>query len=101
MGKFAALKYFVLCVVFVLWGCSSPISGPLFEVAKGIRGEKRPDSSAPGRVEYRLGRGDEIEIKLLYHQELNQQMVIRPDGRISFPLIGEIDAIGLTPQEKW
>lgn len=41
--------------------------------------------------------GDEIEIKLYYHSDLTTSVVIRPDGKISFPLIGEIQAAGVTP----
>lgn len=49
------------------------------------------------REAYTLGIGDAISIKLLYNRDLNSDMKIRPDGRISLPLIGEIPAAGMTP----
>jgi protein involved in polysaccharide export with SLBB domain len=39
---------------------------------------------------YRLNPGDVIEIKFIHNPELNEQVRIRPDGRISMPLVGEM-----------
>jgi protein involved in polysaccharide export with SLBB domain len=49
------------------------------------------------REAYTLGVGDAISIKLLYNHELNSDVKIRPDGKISLPLIGEIVTAGMTP----
>lgn len=48
---------------------------------------------------YTLGVGDSLSIKLLYNSELNTKVKIRPDGKISLPLLGEIDAAGKTPSQ--
>jgi polysaccharide export outer membrane protein len=48
---------------------------------------------------YRLAVGDQIDIKFFYTPELNESLVIRPDGRISLQLIGELDAAGHPPSE--
>ena len=50
-------------------------------------------------AEYRLQRGDILDVKMFYAPELNENASIRPDGRISMQLIGEITAAGLTPSE--
>ncbi len=53
----------------------------------------------PPRVEIRefiLSSGDEIAISVLGHQELNKRLVLPPNGRIFFPLVGEIDVKGRT-----
>jgi protein involved in polysaccharide export with SLBB domain len=55
----------------------------------------RPAADAP----YRLGAGDELAIKFFYTPELNEEQVIRPDGMISMPLIGEVRASGLSPAQ--
>jgi protein involved in polysaccharide export with SLBB domain len=39
---------------------------------------------------YRLTPGDVIEVRLFYNPELNDTVQIRPDGRISMQLIGEV-----------
>ena len=45
---------------------------------------------------YRLQPGDGIEIKFYFNPELNDTALIRPDGRIALPLIGEVVAGGRT-----
>ena len=47
----------------------------------------------------RLGAGDELEIKFYYAPELNIQQRIRPDGKISLQLVGDVDAAGVTPAQ--
>jgi polysaccharide export outer membrane protein len=46
-----------------------------------------------------LGPEDFISISVWGNEELTVQMPVRPDGRISFPLIGDIHAQGLTPAQ--
>lgn len=45
-----------------------------------------------------LGPGDAVEVKFLYWPELNTAQEVRPDGRITLELIGEVSAAGLTPE---
>jgi len=49
--------------------------------------------------EYILQLGDVIDIKFYYHPELNERVIIRPDGKISLQLIDEVMGAGLTPSE--
>jgi len=44
--------------------------------------------------EYRLGRGDEIQIDFSGRPELQAKLVIGPDGRITLPLAGEVMLAG-------
>lgn len=48
---------------------------------------------------FRLGAGDVLNVFIWKHKELSTIVTIRPDGKISYPLIGEIDAKGLTLNE--
>jgi polysaccharide export outer membrane protein len=48
---------------------------------------------------YLIQVGDQLDIKLFYNSELNEQVVVRPDGRISLQLANEVIAAGLTSQE--
>ena len=50
-------------------------------------------------MEYMIGPSDVISIGVWNHADLNRQLTVRPDGRISFPLIGDISVVGLTPPE--
>jgi polysaccharide biosynthesis/export protein len=45
---------------------------------------------------YRLKPGDTLDVNVWQEPKLNRQVVVAPDGRISFPLAGHIVAGGLT-----
>jgi polysaccharide biosynthesis/export protein len=45
---------------------------------------------------YRLHAGDALEITVWQEPKLNKQVVVAPDGRISFPLVGHLQAGGKT-----
>ena len=47
---------------------------------------------------YALQPGDKIDISVFQDPTLNRQIVIAPDGMISFPLVGHIRAAGMTVQ---
>jgi len=50
--------------------------------------------------EYRIGPEDVLDVMVLKHPELTVlALQVRPDGRISLPLVNDIQAAGLTPTE--
>jgi polysaccharide export outer membrane protein len=50
--------------------------------------------------EYRIGAGDVLEISTWKEPELTRrEVLVRVDGRMSFPLLGDIPAAGMTPVE--
>ena len=52
----------------------------------------KPDS-------YVIGVGDGLSVNVWKEPELSKQVPVRPDGVITLPLIGEIKAVGLTPNQ--
>jgi polysaccharide export outer membrane protein len=50
-------------------------------------------------AEYRVGPDDVVEIFVWQEKDLSTAAVVRPDGRISLPLVNEIDAAGKTVVE--
>jgi polysaccharide export outer membrane protein len=50
-------------------------------------------------MEYRIGPADVLSISVWNHKEMDQTVTVRPDGHISFPLTGDVQAVGLTPKE--
>jgi protein involved in polysaccharide export with SLBB domain len=54
---------------------------------------------SPPNQEYRLRVGDEIELKFFLSPEFNQDVIVRPDGRISLQLLDDVAAVGLTPMD--
>jgi polysaccharide biosynthesis/export protein len=63
-----------------------------------VCGQTEPAATAPdSRVqEYVLQPGDVIGINVVEHPEFSGQHKIRPDGRINYPVIGELDVATLT-----
>jgi len=45
---------------------------------------------------YRLKPGDVLEVNVWQEPKLNKQIVVAPDGRIAFPLVGHLNAGGMT-----
>jgi protein involved in polysaccharide export with SLBB domain len=66
-----------------------------------LAAQESPPPQAGQTVDlYRLTPGDVIEIRFFFNPELNEQGIqIRPDGRISLQLIGEVTLGGLTVEE--
>ena len=52
-----------------------------------------------GIDDYTIGRGDVLEISIWKEEGLTKSVTIRPDGKASFPLIGEFRAAGLTVRQ--
>ncbi|HWK48157.1 MAG TPA: polysaccharide biosynthesis/export family protein [Stellaceae bacterium] len=76
-----------------LGGCTAQYISPEPTVAASFAPwtETAPD--------HRLGADDEVEIKFLLNTELNDRLVIGPDGKATFPLLGPIVAGGHTVPE--
>ncbi|MBT8112117.1 MAG: polysaccharide export protein [Gammaproteobacteria bacterium] len=49
--------------------------------------------------EYRIGPEDVLEISVWKEEELQREVLVRPDGGISFPLAGDVQVEGKTPLE--
>jgi polysaccharide export outer membrane protein len=70
-----------------LAGCSTPKYGPAPQVAA------TPD------YRYVIGSGDSINVMVWRNPELSMSVPVRPDGRLTMPLIEDLPALGRTPTE--
>ena len=50
-------------------------------------------------ADYKLHAGDQLEVSVWKEVDLQREVLIRPDGKFSFPLAGEVQAAGRTPVE--
>ena len=57
------------------------------------------DDQAAKVSEYRLSLEDVVEVSVWKEPELSRTVPVRPDGKITLPLIGDIQAEGLRPNE--
>ncbi|MBP3264564.1 MAG: polysaccharide export protein [Acidaminococcaceae bacterium] len=63
-------------------------------------------SGVAAAEEYIMSPGDQLQIYVLGHEDISSRrnstdvsFIVRPDGRLDFPLVGEIDTTGLTVYE--
>ena len=73
---------------------SAPTTAPSLPPAK-------PDNTASANTspDYRLVPGDKLRIEVYRDAQLSQSLQIRPDGKITMPLIGDVSAEGRTATE--
>jgi polysaccharide biosynthesis/export protein len=55
-----------------------------------------PSSTSSG---YIIEPGDALDVRFFYNPELNEEVMVRPDGNISLPLVGEMRAAGRSPTQ--
>ena len=48
---------------------------------------------------YRIQPGDQLDVTFYLNSEFNDEVVVRPDGKVSLRLVGSIPAAGLTPEQ--
>ncbi len=49
--------------------------------------------------DYQIQVGDQLDIKFFFNPELNETVLVRPDGRIALQLVGEITVVGHTVEQ--
>lgn len=80
---FAVMATCCACVV-------PPFMGAAAEQAQGVLQEP---------TEFLIGPEDVLEISVWKEEGLEREVLIRPDGRLSFPLAGDVQAAGRTPEQ--
>jgi polysaccharide export outer membrane protein len=68
-------------------------------VAPGSSEAPKVNPQAQAVTEYRIGVDDSIRVSVWQNPDLNVTVPVRPDGRISVPLVGDVEAGGKTPEE--
>jgi polysaccharide export outer membrane protein len=58
-----------------------------------------PKTSATADPNYVIGAQDVVDVTVWKEAELTRSVPVRPDGKISLPLLNDVQAAGLTPQQ--
>jgi len=58
-----------------------------------------PPPAIDPMLAYRVGAPDQIQISILPEPAIERVLTVRPDGKVSLDLIGDVQAAGLTPEE--
>jgi polysaccharide export outer membrane protein len=97
MRKFGKFKKWVslgasIIVVFVLGACAGQQTLP---PATGYGSL----TTSPENYEYLIGPGDQVQIFVWRNPEVTQIVTVRPDGKITTPLVEDLQASGKTPNQ--
>ena len=92
MRKTSIARISLACAVgaVALGGCASN-TGPQLQPARFVAMQEGPGE------EYVIGPLDELTIHVWRNDELGAQVQVRPDGRITTPLVADMPAVGKTP----
>jgi polysaccharide export outer membrane protein len=71
----------------------------LFSLQGPVPPRAEPADDAVASREYRLGPEDVLKVTVHGHPDLTQELIVEPDGKIDFPLIGRLPAGDHTPRE--
>lgn len=80
-------------VVLLMAGCSGTPYSSQNRIQKALERESEPVE------QYRIGPSDTLRIVVWRNEDLSVQVPVRPDGRISVPLVGDVSASGQTPED--
>ncbi|HQV02595.1 MULTISPECIES: XrtA/PEP-CTERM system exopolysaccharide export protein [unclassified Novosphingobium] len=92
INRFAHLLAGSAMLSLMLTGCAGSASGPQLPPASTV-----PMQEGPGE-DYIIGPLDELTIFVWRNPELGAKVQVRPDGRITTPLITDMPAVGKTPK---
>jgi len=87
MKTLRALVLVLSLLLVTSLGCSSAVSYDY---------KKEPD---PRASEYQVGPLDQLKVVVWKNPELSADVVVRPDGVVTLPLIGDVKASGRTPTQ--
>jgi polysaccharide export outer membrane protein len=77
--------------------------GIVFLVSTHVAAQETRVAAVPNGVaegeEYRIGPEDALQIFVWKNETLSRVVSVRPDGKISLPLLGDVQAAGQTPRE--
>lgn len=80
-------RLLVLSMAGFLAACASGAGTPIEDCSE-------PSSQSP---DYVIGAGDSLQIFVWRHEDLSATVPVRPDGKISVPLVEDMIAVGKTP----
>jgi len=82
-------EFSLVAAALLVVGCAS---APIPEAIQALRVSTMEES-------YRIGVDDRVQVSVWRNPELSVTAPVRPDGKISVPIIGDVEAGGRTPTE--
>lgn len=87
------------CLIFLATSSGAALAGEASSPALLSQAASQIDYDSVPIVtrEYIVGPEDVLDIIVWHHPDLSKEVTVRPDGKISLPLLKEIIAVGKTP----
>lgn len=83
-------------LAMIVSGCALAQTTPATPAAPAVANEPKAATDDP---RYVIGPEDTLNINVWKEQELTGPVPVRPDGKISLPLLNDVQAAGLTPMQ--
>ena len=96
-----ALKWFAVSAALLaglMMAGSAVAQGPV-KAAAAAKPAIVPAAPVPSASDYVIGPEDLLQISVWKNESLSRQLPVRPDGKVSMPLLHDIQASGLTPMQ--
>jgi polysaccharide biosynthesis/export protein len=96
-----ALQWFVVSVALLaglMMAGPADAQGPV-KSAAATKPAIVPAAPVPSASDYVIGPEDLLQISVWKNESLSRQLPVRPDGKVSMPLLHDIQASGLTPMQ--
>ncbi len=88
-------KLIGVALALALTGCAGTPDYPSLPTSTTV-GSRTTD---PAKYEYIIGPGDSVQIFVWRNPEVSQSVAVRPDGKITTPLVEDLQASGKTPTQ--
>ena len=85
-----------LCRTYLSWLLLLPL---LHSCTPPIPPATLPGEATSPMEEYALGAEDSVEVQVWKNPDLSRTVTVRPDGKVSLPLVGDVQASGLTAMQ--
>ena len=76
-----------------------PVEAPPAPPPPTVRAEEPPPAEAAQPGDYKIGPEDLLDIAVWNNTAMSRAVPVRPDGKISLPLLNDVQAAGLTPMQ--
>jgi polysaccharide export outer membrane protein len=92
------IKNFIICLFLLLVACSTPAPSPSDSAPATVAtGSTTELSTVEGT--YVVQPGDILFISVWKEKDLQTEVMVRPDGGLNFPLVGDVSASGKTIEQ--
>jgi polysaccharide export outer membrane protein len=93
------LRAILLSALVMFLTMSAAAQGDSTPTSRQVEAVSKQAPAQPVAPDYILGTDDILAISVWREPEISKTVPVRPDGKVSLPLIGEIQAKGLTPKQ--